>query len=220
MKTVLLTLAIVTTLWGLRSVVYSEPAVSSPGRSPLTTSQLTKFKKETQRQVSDVLNLAGLDKLAPLPPYSNGLKQFRSKWQRIDAETAPFLGLWVQEWQLFPPYYSLAIFPSNVKGQVCIVEVQDLQFRDYAPPGEKIPPNPPPRFSIAKVSRGQGVGERVRFDRTLITRTRDVRNVEVEFLGVVTPQNEVQLYGSKAMPQLDPRWPANVLQQFKANQCQ
>jgi hypothetical protein len=198
----------------------ASPTVAKP-RS-LTTSEIAKFKKALQGEIQVALDLAGIGKQALPPEYSNKLKTYRTTEavQRKNPSVAPFLGFWVQDWSTFPPQFAMHVLPSSVKGRVCMIE---YQYNDTSPPppGETVPPNPPPKFSTATVVKDQVVGSSTRLARSLILPTRpNWVNRNIEFLGAVTAKNQVQIYAAKDVPKLDlASLPANVQQQFKLNQC-
>lgn len=148
------------------------------------------------------------------------MKSYRKIQSQINQETAIFLGLWVNDWELFPPFYSLAIFPTKTKGKVCIIQYQDNQYRDYGSfPGETIPPNPPPQFFTAKVVKGQIVTSGLSLDRSLIKKIKYPQNQEVEFLAVVDRAQNLRLYGVKSAPKLEKNFPKKLLQDFRNNGC-
>lgn len=186
---------------------------------PLTRRQLAKYQKTFQQQIESILNLVGLGKLSRPPEFSETLQAYRNERAKSDPDTAAFLGLWVNEWEPFPPFLFLSIFPSEVKGKVCIIEYIDTQ--DPNPiPGEKQPPNPPPKFSTARIIRGQLVGEQLWLDKSLIRQVKEEwMTTPIEFLGAVNRQKELQLYASKKVAELDPILPAEVLEAFKTNRC-
>ncbi|OLP16917.1 hypothetical protein BST81_18155 [Leptolyngbya sp. 'hensonii'] len=220
--------------WTLLSLaLLSSPAIAAtppkttPPRS-LTAAEIKTWKRQMLEQITNDLELSGLGK-QPFPPfYPAELTAYRARWARINPEAAPFLGLWVNHWNLFPPEYALTVFPSKMRGQICIVAYQNNQYADGPPvPGEEVPPNPPPRLSVIKLTRGQGVGNGLWVDRTLIIRTkRDWMKDWVEVLGVVKPQKQIQIYASqgiarfngKPLPNLEPPSPT-LIKQLQAAHC-
>lgn len=202
----------------------ANPSSGKPPRPQLTTSEIAKFKKAVQTEIQVSFDLAGIDKQALPPEFSTKLRSYRwaEATQRKNPTVTPFLGTWVQQWSMFPPHFVMTVFPSTTKGRICIIE-QQFNNPDNLPPlpGETIPPDPPVRFSTATISSNQTVGSGTRLARSLILPTRPSwLNRNTEFLGAVTPQNQVQIYASKDVPAIDLKiLPAQVQQQFKANGC-
>jgi hypothetical protein len=207
----------------LQTAIASQATVKRP-RPRLTTSEIAKFKKALQADIQVSLDLAGIDKQALPPELPAKLRSYRwaEATQRKNPTVTPFLGTWVQQWSTFPPHFVMTVFPSTTKGRICIIE-QQFNNPDKLPPlpGEKIPPDPPVRFSTATVSNNQTVGSDTRLARSLILPTRPSWiNRNIEFLGAVTPQNRLQIYASKDVPTIDLKTlPTQVQQQFKASGC-
>ena len=200
------------------SKLYSRQPIK---QETLTRREFAQFKRSMQQEVEQNLALAGLNKLPYPPEYSNSLKLYRAAQSKVAPATAPFLGLWVNSWEPYPPYFSIAVFPSKIKNRVCIVEEQDNEGQGYQPPpGETIPPNPPPKFSTARIVRGQVVGQGLWLDRSLIKIAQSlVDSDQFEFLGAVHKGKQLRLYASKQVAELDSKLPQQILQDFKANQC-
>ncbi len=186
----------------------------------LSYTQIDKFKKTMNQNIENIINLVSLDKLKPLPEFTPEIKSYREIQSKIHKETTAFLGLWVNDWELFPPFYSLAIFPTTTKGKVCIIQYQDNQYRDYGPfPGETIPPNPPQQFLTGRIVKGQIVTGGFSLDRSLIKKIKYPQNQEVEFLALVDRTQNMRLYAVKSPPKLDKNLPKKLLQDFRNNGC-
>lgn len=195
------------------------PKLKQQVKPLLTPSEITQYRQTMQAEIASDLGLAGLDKISLPPLYPSALDAHRAKWRQQDPEVADFLGLWVNDWQMFQPDFSLAIFPSAVKGQVCLIEQQDNGHHDSPVPGETLPATPPARLSTVKISQGQGIGNPLQLSRTLISRSQLDGKKQIEFLGTVNAQKQLQIYAAKSVAELDPALPAEIAQQFKAQQC-
>jgi hypothetical protein len=167
------------------------------------------------------MGLLELDKLNSPSIADSDLIAYRKTRTKIDAETSAFLGTWANDWELFPPFYSLKIFPSQVKGRVCILEEIDNNYRYYgSPPDEIIPPNPTPKLSIATIDRGKLTGDRWRSDRTLMTETqREGINEKIEFFAAIDWQDGLRLYTAKTQPRLTADLPRSISEKFKTYRC-
>ena len=196
--------------------------VASPVLKQPTSVELFRLRQSLNEQIETTFGLVGLGKMTAPPAYAPSLRAYRAMWFRTQPEISAYLGLWVQEWETFPPYYSMAVFPSKVRGRMCVVEYHrndNLDGSSPLPDGAP-PPNPDPRFSIVTISRGQGATAYLRLDRSLLSKRRaSWRAQDIEFLGVIRANNRVQLYASKQVAVLDQTLTPVILQQFRANQC-
>lgn len=188
----------------------------------LTAQELNQFRQQMQAQIDTDLGLAGLNKAGLPPALPQDLQTYRAKWARVNPEIAPFLGQWVKDWDIFPPSFELAVFPSRIKGRLCLIEFRynDRPAGGYAP-GEAIPPNPAPRFSVITLRNRQGSNPYLRLHKGLIKTAEaswTVQKHRMEFLGVVTPEQTVRVYAAKAIADLN-SIPASLKQPFQASQC-
>lgn len=188
----------------------------------LTLQDVNRLRQQMQEQIDTDLGLAGLDKIGLPPAVPQDLQTYRAKWTRVNPEIAPFLGQWVKDWEIFPPSFELLIFPSRVKGRICLIEFRynDRPAGGYAP-GETVPPNPAPRFSAITLSKGQGRDSYLHLHKGLIKRAAaswTVQQHRMEFLGVVTPEQTVRVYAAKAIADLN-SIPASLKSLFQAYQC-
>lgn len=191
----------------------------APNQKPLTARELGKFQKLTQQQIQTTLDLAGLGKIVQPPIFDVKLRSHRAKWAKTNAAIAPFLGSWMNNWEMFLPSYRMAVFPSQVKGQVCVIEYQDNTSYIIDPESSR-PPNPPPRFFTLKIRNQQAQTSQLRLHRSLIRNVNSGYGGNVEFMGVAIGKKDVRLYASQGIPKLDSGLPKNILQQFSANKCQ
>ncbi|BAZ42751.1 hypothetical protein NIES4101_87210 [Calothrix sp. NIES-4101] len=178
--------------------------------------ELAKLQKKMKEEMQATLDLAGLGKIVKPPTFDANLQPYRAQWSKVNPQIAPFLGYWMNNWEMFQPAVTMVVFPSTVKGQVCMIEYQDNEnYIIY--PGEPRPPNPMPRFYTLKINQGQGQQGKFRLHKSLISKN----NIpgDMEFLGIAIGKQKVQLYASKGIPKLDSSLPTEVIQKFKANQC-
>jgi hypothetical protein len=96
---------------------------SSPMRAValprLSEVEIRALQTELTQGIDTWFGLAGLSKMVAPPPLSQTLQDYRKAWSAVDADVAPFLGLWRNS-EDYP--YSLGIFPSRTSGQVCVLE--------------------------------------------------------------------------------------------------
>jgi hypothetical protein len=175
--------------------------------------EITKFKALMEEDIQTTLGLSGLGKLPEPPKLPVDLKSYRTTWSKVNPGVTPFLGFWVNDWEMFQPHFAIAIFPSTIKGQICLIEYQE-DGSDTPPPGETAPPNPSPRLSTAKIVNGQITTSNLQSHKSLI-----VQKGDMEFLGTVKGKQEVKIYAAKAIPKLNPQLSPQILQQFKTHKC-
>lgn len=196
--------------------------VNAPKLKQPTSVELFRLRQSLNEQIETTFGLVGVGKMTPPPAYAPSLRAYRAKWFRTQPEISAYLGLWVQEWETFPPYYSMAVFPSGVRGRMCVVEYHrndNLDGSSPLPDGAP-PPNPDPKFSIVTIDRGRGATVDLRLDRSLLIKRRaSWGGQDIEFLGVIRANNRVQLYASQQVAVLDQTLAPEILQQFRANQC-
>ncbi len=183
-------------------------------RNLLTQNEISKFQFLIKQEIQTTLELAGLGKISEPPKLPTTLKAYRKTWSKVDPEIAPFLGLWVNDWEMFQPDVVIAIFPSTIKGQICVIAYQDNGHYYTPPPGGIFPHNPPPRFSTVKIVKGQAIANKLRIHKSLIT-----QKGEIEFIGTVKGKSNLQLYASKSIANIDSQFSSQIIQQFKTNQC-
>ncbi|MDJ0677679.1 MAG: hypothetical protein QNJ36_20225 [Calothrix sp. MO_167.B42] len=191
----------------------------SIGKKDTTTNLLQKheiaeFQALMGSEIQTTLGLAGLGKIAQPPKLPVTLKLYRAKWSKVDPEIAPFLGFWVNYWELFEPYFAIAIFPSTIKGQVCLIEYQDNGHHYTPPPGETLPPNPPPRFSTVTIVKGQALSSKLQTHKSLI-----IHKGEIEFIGTIKGEQKLQVYASQSIAKLDSQISPQIMQQFNNHKC-
>jgi tetratricopeptide (TPR) repeat protein len=193
----------------------------SQSDQPLNSDQIQTFRQQMQEQIETIIGLLGLGKLNYPSIADSDLIAYRKTRTKIDADTASFLGTWDNDWELFPPFHSLKIFPSQVKGRICLLEAIDNNYRQYgSAPGEIISPNPTPKLSIAKIDRGKLAGSRWRGDRTLMEETQsEIIENKIEFLAAINWQDGLQLYSAKTLPHLTADLPRSISEKFKTYQC-
>ena len=175
---------------------------------PLKTQSLETLKTEAQDLARSWLGLAGLNKaIIPSPP-SESLQSFRESWKVIDANIAPFLGLWHDDGSgsNIHPYF-VAIFPNRTLGKVCILEyrpqwkvLSDVILEEIF------------SLSTAKVVGGQLRGNRLRSSSEVIFQEEFFTGDKIEFLGIMNNQNQVQVFAAKSIPNL-----ANFPPDFTSN---
>jgi hypothetical protein len=207
---------------GLTGTIHQSTAQTirnTPNQKPLQTREVTKLKKVMKEEIDTIFGLAGLDKIPKPLEFNTQLQNYRAKLVKVNPEVSPFLGNWVQNWEIFQPALTIAVFPSVIKGQVCIIESQDNQSY-IIPPEEKRPPNPLPKFSTLKIRNGQGQISNLQLHRSLISKNASGYAGEVEFMGVAIAKTKLRLYASQGIPKLDSDLPKQIVQKFQANKCQ
>jgi hypothetical protein len=212
----------VSSIIGLTGTIHQSIAQTirnTPNQKPLQNREVTKLKKVMKEEIETVLGLAGLDKIVKPPEFDQQLQNYRAKLAKVNPEVTPFLGNWIQNWEMSEPALAIAIFPSRIKGQICVIEYQDNQ-NYLIPPEEKRPPNPLPKFSTLKIRNRQGQTSNLRLHRSLISKNGSGYAGEVEFMGVAIAKTKLRLYASQGIPKLDSDLPKQILQKFQANQCQ
>ncbi len=190
-------------------------------QQPLNITEVTKLRKMMDQDVDTIRNLVGLDKIQSPPVPSKELILYRAKWRDANPDITPYLGLWTNEWEMFPPFFSLSIFPSTIKNKLCIIEYQDNQYQSYGPfPGETIPPNPPPIFSTVTMVNGEFVGDRLHLHPDLLIKTQfEGMDQSIEFLDPIITGNSLRLYAAKTVPSLAKNIPTEIMQKFTDHQC-
>jgi hypothetical protein len=212
----------VSSIIGLTGTIQQSTAQTirnTPNQKPLQNREVTKLKKVMKEEIDTVLGLAGLDKIVKPPEFNAQLQNYRAKLAKVNPEVTPFLGNWIQNWEMSEPAFTIAVFPSRIKGQVCVIEYQDNQ-NYLIPPEDKRSPNPLPKFSTLKILNRQGQISNLRFHRSLISKNGSGYGGEVEFMGVAIAKTKLRLYASQGIPKLDSDLPKQILQKFQANQCQ
>ncbi len=176
--------------------------------------EVAKFQALMGSEIQTTLDLAGLGKISQPPKLPVTLKLYRAKWSNVDPDIAPFLGFWVNDWEMFQPYFAIAVFPSTIKGQFCLIEYQDNGHHYTPPPGETLPPNPAPRFFTVKIVKGQAVTSKLQIHKSLI-----IQKGEIEFIGTMKGGQKLQVYASASIAKLDSQLSPQIMQQFKIHKC-
>jgi len=156
------------------------------------------------------LGLAGMGKLPVPPKLDKPLKSFRNQWAKTNPTVTPFLGLWHDDGGAFGNSYFLSIFPSQVQGQVCV-----LEFRLELTVAAEVVDEQILSLSTAKVINGQLLSSRLRADKSTIVQKDFDNGYPVEFLPVLVGQNEIVIFASQSPPQLPPEFPQDLTSQVK-----
>ncbi len=195
------------------AIAIAKPAPPLPA---LTPREIRAIRVQANQTIETSLGIAGVGKSGSPPAIAPELTAYRRQWSQRDAAIAPFLGQWVWDWDTFPPYYQLTIFPSAVKGRVCLVKT-GTQLVDANPVPKEVPIAP--TFAIVQIKGRQGTSSQMRLSRELIFSQGSFKGT-IEWMVVAGAKTQHQVYASKAVPRLDPTWPAAIQTQFKQNQCQ
>ena len=205
-KTIVLTMSL---LWGL---------IASPVESmqfDRLTQKNNRLQEVMRQEIDNVLGLAGLNKIEMPPFYSQDLQEYRQS--QPNPNIAPFLGYWVREWEIFPPYSSLMIFPSELENHLCIIE-EVYDYGEYYDLERQVRSA---RFEFVSIEGERAIGSAFVLDRDLISlETNPLGEEKIEFLGIVNSQtNEFEgLYTSSSISVYEP-FNSEIQQQFEANGC-
>ena len=82
--------------------------------------EIARFQVLMAESVRNILGLWGLNKITSAPQFPPALTAYRQTWSKLNPEVVPFLGFWVNDWEMFKPSLAIAIFPSTIKGQICL----------------------------------------------------------------------------------------------------
>jgi hypothetical protein len=182
---------------------------------PLNNSDLLHIKSAAKQQIDQSLGLAGVGKLGPPPKLDKPLQSFRNQWAKTNPTVTPFLGLWYDYgFTLYPSY--LSIFPSRVRGQVCVLEFTPQQTVAAEVLVEEFL-----SLSTAKVINGQLLSSRLRADKSTIVQTDFDNGYPVdydytaEFLPVLWQNGGIGIVASYSPPQLPPEFPQDLTSQVK-----
>ncbi|MBE5231077.1 MAG: hypothetical protein INR81_19060 [Microcystis aeruginosa PMC 728.11] len=178
---------------------------------PLNNSDLLHIKSAAKREMDQSLGLAGVGKLGPPPKLDKPLQSFRNQWAKTNPTVTPFLGLsYDYSFTMYPSY--LSIFPSRVRGQVCV-----LQFRPQQTFMGEVEVEEFLSLSTAKVINGQLLGGHLRADKSTILQTDFDNGYPVdygytaEFLPVLFGQNGgIVIFALYSPPQLPPEFPEDL----------
>ncbi|NJN24393.1 MAG: hypothetical protein HC810_08440 [Acaryochloridaceae cyanobacterium RL_2_7] len=170
-------------------------------------------------RIDSILGLAGLNK-SPMPPSpSQALLKYREA--QSDQTVAPYLGHWIVR-DTFLPFYDAHIFPSPVKGQICILSQQYHHFDGYSiPMGEIVPPNPSLSFSVVNLSSNPSaaLGLTTHSD-LLMKRENPLSQAPIEFLSLMDDAQKQVIYAAKDQPTKPKFLSSAVHKQWKAYGCQ
>ena len=173
----------------------------------LTEADLEKLQREIPLQLRSWFDLAGLLKLDRPPAFPESLQAFREARSAIDAETAPFLGLWQDDGGDGRTYF-LSVFPSDTPGRVCLLEYRD----EWRAAPEDVILEPILALSTAEVTDGHLRGSRLRSHRSAIGRTTfDLESYPVEFLGVAIDGDRIRLFVARSLPALPLDLPSEAI---------
>ena len=92
---------------------------TAPPLPLLSAAEITQLQTDLTTGMNNWFGLAGLDKVASPPIFSDTHQQYQARWAQVDLDIASFLGFW-HDGENFP--YTLGIFPSATPGEVCILE--------------------------------------------------------------------------------------------------
>jgi hypothetical protein len=180
---------------------------------PLHILDLLSIKFTTSEMIDSWFGLAGHNKLISPSELGEPLKSFRNQWAKTNPTVTPFLGLWHNDgdgFQSLHEAYFLSIFPSQVQGQVCVLEYKDRGLLDVSILS----------LSTAKVISGQLLSSRLRADKSTIVQKDfyngyPVEGYPVEILPVLDGQNEIYIFSSRSPPQLPPGFPEDLTSKVK-----
>lgn len=182
--------------------------------SALSESELEQFSADFQTGIDSWLGLAGLNKKSSPPPLSSELQAYRQNWTAMNPGVAPFLGFW-SDGEGYP--YSVAIFPTTIENQVCVVEFRpewslmlwDEAEGDYT--GKDVISEQVLSFSIAILQNGQLRSSQLQMAQLAISQAQDyLFGNTSEFMGVITKEDIIQTVAAVSPPLLATDIPADV----------
>ncbi|PZU95661.1 MAG: hypothetical protein DCE90_12055 [Pseudanabaena sp.] len=181
-------------------------AVKQPNLAVLLPKQLSALSISARTISQSWLDLAGLAKVSNPPAFPSSLTKFRQSWRAKQPHVATFLGNYRDDGQR-GQIYSLSIFPSRTRDQVCIVEFSpkfDEGLPDLALPEILV-------VSKANYKNRQLLGSRLRTAPSMILPRVSFNGDRVEFLGILDRQNQPRIFAASGLPQIPDDLPRDAI---------
>lgn len=172
--------------------------------------QLSDLNTAIQQISQSWLDLAGLGKVSNPPAFPPDLAKYRQSWRTKQPNVARFLGTYRDDGQR-GQVYSLSIFPSRIRDQICIIEFSpklDQGLPDLALPEILV-------VSKANYRNRQLLGNRLRSATSVILPKTSFNGDRVEFLGISDRQNQPRLFAASGLPKFPDDVPVDAIPAVK-----
>ena len=164
----------------------------------LSRDELTTLTSEGKTLGQSWIDLSGLGKIIPPPPFTEALKTYRREALSSQPTIAPFLGTWHDDGSISRVYY-LSIFPAKAADQVCV-----LEYRAGQQVVEEIVTGPIFTLSLATVTEGELRSPTVRTTQATARQVELASGDKAALLDVFNADNGVYSFGLQGLPALPP----------------